>query len=464
MHKAIKYSFIFLTLVVITTSAMGDAFDQTVNQIKTLETDLEKNQIDINEKVTFIEEELNTEFANHPLKAPKGEFESDADYAARLRQLNGIIAQRRTEIEEEHLSPLQVRRLEIQTEKSRLHRRIFFTNDITVTLGTYNANAEIFPVTFEANNQSFRANLHVNKNDAPDLKNNWDQVVKTAYISIDPGYRRALVKLKIEYPSLWKQGVTWNFHEVYYLGDTNNGIAFSPDGKYLATGSTNEYGMAFIWKMENGKIFRKIYHGDWVNAVTFSPDGKYFVTAGQGDIGFTTYGKAIVWEMFKGREVRTLHHAYWIYAVVFSPNSKYLATISKKNWSNNAWTYLWRLEDTRERVVWTRSHIPGVSRYRYRSEHQSRLTFSPDGTYLTEIWGNTFSNSVSGVMLLQASNGSTARHIDPDNGVYAAAFSPNGKYLATGNDGFITFYEMSSGKSIGQIELHNLCSHFQSRR
>ena len=215
MHKAIQYSLIFVALGVLISAAMGDAFDQTVNQIKRLEAEIEQNQ-------TLIEEQLSTLRENHDLNAPKGEFESNADHAARLRQLNEIIAQRRAELEDEHLSTLLERRVEIQTEISRLHRTVFFTNDITAPLGTYNANTESFPVAFEANNQRFSRNLYVTKNDAPNLKDNWDKVIKTAYLSIDPGYRRSLAEVKLEYPPLWTHGVTWIFDVVYNLGNNNS--------------------------------------------------------------------------------------------------------------------------------------------------------------------------------------------------------------------------------------------------
>ena len=95
MYKTTQYILIFVALFIFTTMAMGDTFDQTVNQIKILEVDLEQNQTDIEEKQTFIEEELKVFYANHALNASRGEFESDADYAERLGQLLEAFAQRR---------------------------------------------------------------------------------------------------------------------------------------------------------------------------------------------------------------------------------------------------------------------------------------------------------------------------------------------------------------------------------
>ena len=318
MHRIVQHSLICVTLVILTSTAMGDAFDQTVNQIKALEIQLEQNQTSIQEQRILIEETLTTEFANHALKALKGEFETDEDYAARQGQLAALISQRRSALEDERLSSLQARRLELQAEIGRFYRTVFFTSDLTVTLDTYNANDEFFPMEVEANDESFSTNLYISKSDAPALRNNWNRVTKTAYISIDPGYRRALASVKLEYPSLWEDGVTWNFDVVYDLGN-NNSIAFSPDGEYLATASNDEYGIADIWKVEDGEKFRKMDHGDWVYAVAFSSDGQYFATAGQDETRDWWHGKAIIWDMTNGTNIHKLEHPSYVYATTFSP-------------------------------------------------------------------------------------------------------------------------------------------------
>ncbi|MEQ8962294.1 MAG: hypothetical protein RLP02_30940 [Coleofasciculus sp. C2-GNP5-27] len=56
-----------------------------------------------------------------------------------------------------------------------------------------------------------------------------------------------------------------------------NAVAFSPDGKYLATASYDN--TARISEVNTGKEVARISHEDWVNAVAFSPDGEYLATA-----------------------------------------------------------------------------------------------------------------------------------------------------------------------------------------
>ena len=446
MHKTIQYSIIFVTLVVLASTVMGDAFDQTVAQIQTLEAELAQNLTPIEENQTLIDQQLSTLRENHDLNAPKGQFESDEEYIARLRQLDTEISQRRTELEEQHLSGLLARNIEIQPQIARLYRRIFRTHDISTTLGEYNANAEFFPITFEATLngtiQYFNAHLSINKVDARDLFDNWEEVIVTGWLSIDLGYRRGLAQVKLEYLPLWEQGVTWTFDVVYNLGN-NNSVAFSPYGKYIATGSNDEQGIATIWKMENGERFRKMDHGDQVYAVAFSPDGKYFATAGEDETRYSDNGKAIVWDMSKGTKVQTIEHSQYVRTVAFSTDSKYLAT-ARLRYSDKGSLFLWRVQGE---AVW------GID-YRANSSTIQALAFSPSSTYLATGNVRQYSDYLDRATLWQVSNGEAAGNFEHKNGVYAVAFSPNGKYLATGNNGSVTLWD-NRGRIVRQIDLPN---------
>ena len=467
MHRTIQYSLIFVTLFILTSVVMGDAFDQTVDQIKILETQLEQNQIDIDEEQISIEEELRSFRTNHPLNAPKGEFESDADYAARLRRLDVAVAQRRTELEKENLSSLRADRLEIQTEISRLHRRVFFTNDVTATLGRYNANEEYFPITFVTNNQHVDVRLYISRqNDAPTLKSNWDKVVKAAYISIDPGYRRALTWVGLEYPPLWKNGFWWIFDVVYDLGD-NNSIAFSPDGKYVATSSYDDYGIATIWKMENGTKFRKMDHGDTIYDVAFRPDGKYFVTAGEDEENQTRYanesGKVIRWNMNTGTRSSIIRVTGPVRKIAFSPNSEYLATATRersRSESNAGRLHVWR-EGKGGPPNWSVDFLfYGGYVYGYRI---ARPVFSPNGAYLAIGNHKTFTSQVrrekdlnDEIMLRRVDTGRLVRNyeVDRPRGIHSISFSPNGKYFAIGHYESVTIREIS-GLIVRKLDLPN---------
>ena len=429
MHKTIQYSLIFLNLIVLISIVMGDAFDETVTEIQELETTL-------NSELTSIEQKLIELRENHPLNAPKDTFESDADYRKRLSELDAIVAEHRA------ASLLQI--ADIRSQISLLYRRVFLTNDIIGTLGTYNANDEFFPITFETADHHIAGHLFVKKADAKALHDNWEQVRVIGWISIDPGYRRGLARVNLEYPSLWKDGVTWTFDVVYDLGN-NNSIAFSPNGKYIATGSNDEYGIADIWKVEDGKKFRKMDHGDWVYAVAFSPDGQYFATAGQDETRHWTEGKTIIWEMSSGTKVHKLEHRSYVYAVTFSPNGNYLATTRQPHsWLGTA--NLWNVRDGNSLRSTT---------YAARRDTIQALTFSPNGSFL--VTGNVREHSslLDKATFWQTNSGDAIQHFEHKNGVYAVAFNPNGEYLATGNRESVTLWEISTGRSVRQIELPN---------
>jgi WD40 repeat protein len=54
-------------------------------------------------------------------------------------------------------------------------------------------------------------------------------------------------------------------------------VSFSPDGKTIATGSSDN--TARLWDLQGNLLQEFKGHQDWVNSVSFSPDGKTIATA-----------------------------------------------------------------------------------------------------------------------------------------------------------------------------------------
>jgi hypothetical protein len=98
-------------------------------------------------------------------------------------------------------------------------------------------------------------------------------------------------------------------------------VAFSPDGKRLASASLDK--TVRVWDVEKGREVLTLQgHSRGVTSVAFSPDGKRLASAG-GD------GTVKVWEASKGQEVLTLQgHAQLLACVAFSPDGRRLAGAS----------------------------------------------------------------------------------------------------------------------------------------
>ena len=120
-------------------------------------------------------------------------------------------------------------------------------------------------------------------------------------------------------------------------------VAFSPDGQYVVSGGCDKRGenyrciegTARVWETATGREVARMTHDDSVTAVAFSPDGQYVVSA-------SVDGTARVWEATSGREVARMTHDRWVTAVAFSPNGQYVVSGSEDGTARVWW---WRPED-----------------------------------------------------------------------------------------------------------------------
>ena len=412
--KVIQFSFVFVTLVVFSATAMGDAFDLTVNQIKTLRIELEEEQQAIAAKRPSIEDEIANFRKNHALNTPQDEFESDEDYAARLKRLDTLVLEQRATLARTYLSPLLARSVELQSQIALLYRRVFVTDDVSTILGGYDANNEILPITFHVADRTITTNLKLNVDEARNLKTNWAKVRVTAWIVIHPEYQRGVARLKLDYPPLWTDDlvisvnvdpeiVPWreNKLEVFSpdgsyratynspyvsLVEVNSGntvwqktfyhidvVIFSPDGRYLATG--RDYyryhptysGFLRIWEVSTGNL---VWSRDSeVTSASFSPDGRYLVTGDAGTSGVD------IWKVSTNQLVREIQTQSDVYSVAFSPNGRHVA-IGQSN--DDIDIYRIRDEEINESTPITleKSIDTGYT--------VSYLSWSPDGLFISD--------------------------------------------------------------------------------
>jgi WD40 repeat protein/serine/threonine protein kinase len=150
-------------------------------------------------------------------------------------------------------------------------------------------------------------------------------------------------------------------------------LAFSPDGKRFATGSTDK--TVRVWDAQTGAellTFRK--HTEPVHCVAFSPDGRLVASAG-GQVHFPIEQDVKVWDAKTGDELLNLRgHLGNVARVAFSPDGRRLASAS---WDETV--KLWDVETGKEALT-LRGHRDAVR----------DVAFSPDGLRLVSAsWDGT---------------------------------------------------------------------------
>ena len=243
-------------------------------------------------------------------------------------------------------------------------------------------------------------------------------------------------------------------------------MAYSPDGKTLATGSFQE---VTLWDMDKGTPKLRIGgFADRVVAIAYAPDGKLFATGGgapteDGEIRIYGADGKLVTEIKNG-------HSDTVFGVSFSPDGKLLATAAAdkfvKVFEVPAGKFVKSFEGHTHHVLdvgWTSDgkklasagadniikvwdyekgekvrDIPGGTK------QVTRLLFVPKTATFVTCAGD------AGAKLWSAENGGAMRSFDGGKDfLYAVTVSDDGKIVATGGeDGIIRLFNGADGKLI----------------
>jgi WD40 repeat protein/serine/threonine protein kinase len=246
-------------------------------------------------------------------------------------------------------------------------------------------------------------------------------------------------------------------------------VAYSPDGKRLASGAGNtpgKPGEVKVWDAQTGQELLPLkVHNDIVWSVAFSPDGKRLASACRDQT-------VKVWDVQSGQELLSLKgHTNSVWSVAFSPDGKRLAS--------GSWDQMVRVWDaqTGRELLSLKGHGAGVESVAFSPDGKRLASASDDQT--VKVWDaqtgqELLSLKVTGIGL------STSVAFSPDGkrlasagkvwdaqtgqellslmghtgNVRGVAFSPDGKRLASSSQGGWTLriWDLQTGQEIRTIK------------
>jgi WD40 repeat protein/serine/threonine protein kinase len=190
-------------------------------------------------------------------------------------------------------------------------------------------------------------------------------------------------------------------------------VAFSPDGRHVAAGfglysEKHHPGILTVFELATGKVvMREKVQGGGINALAFHKDSKTLAVAGTGVIG--------VWDVAAKKKLYDLPgHEDWVYSLAFSLDGRRLAS--------GGWDHTVR--------IWDLSTRTEERRIRAHTGVVPAVAFSPDGTKVASAGDDNV------IKLWDPATGrllATLRgHTGQATGILGLAISPDGSTIASG--------------------------------
>jgi WD40 repeat protein len=216
-------------------------------------------------------------------------------------------------------------------------------------------------------------------------------------------------------------------------------LAFSPDGKALAAAGFLK--AVSIWDVTTGKKVKRLaVESADVPCVAFSPDGKFLACGGRPDIW--------LWEVGTGKLLARLKgHGDWVRCLAFSPDGKTLASAGEDRTIR-----LWEVATHKEKTPF--AGIQGGAAFAsFLGDGRTVAVRHNFAGELKQVRGTLYDGESSSFTLWKLKEQpKTFRppHTDPHHAT--ARLSPDGKTVAVGgSDGMVRLRDLASGKELSRV-------------
>jgi len=194
-------------------------------------------------------------------------------------------------------------------------------------------------------------------------------------------------------------------------------VAFSPDGKLIASGDN---GSIDIWTIADGQLQSPVISGFSGHTAPFSPDGKTIASGSDYNVR--------IWDAVSRRVLHTYSgHAGKVLSVAFSRDGKFLASGGKDNMV----------------FVWDIVGNALVRQFAGHADQVYSVAFSTDGKWVASA---SFDQKA---IVWDIVSGQPVKTITGVNKLVAAIFSSDDRWLATaGWDGNVTIWDTDSWQAV----------------
>ncbi|MBE9006167.1 pentapeptide repeat-containing protein [Fortiea sp. LEGE XX443] len=247
-------------------------------------------------------------------------------------------------------------------------------------------------------------------------------------------------------------------------------VAFSPDGKFLATGDTN--GEIRLYQVSN---WRQVLickgHTNWVPSLAFSPDSSILASSSSDHT-------VKLWDVNTGQCLQTLQgHEHEVWTVAFSPDGKTLTSGSNdhliKLWSVSTGECLKTFQGHTSWIVCNIFTLDGKTLVSSSDDDTIRLWDVSTGKCLKILHGHldgirSISISPDGQTMVSSSDDQTIKLWDFNTGecvktlqghhaaVWSLAINPQGNLIASGSlDQTVKLWDFNTGQCLKTLQGHS---------